>query len=144
MQAGIEVTVGLILATIIGGIIGVEREKIHRPAGLRTHMLVCLSATLLTHASLFQFAASDRIIAGIVTGMGFLGAGTIFRIEDHVHGLTTAASLWTTAALGIAIGMGMYLETFVAVALVMLILNLNMIEAHKFQKKSKKSRKSKK
>ena len=130
MIVDIEIFLRLVLAVIVGGLIGFERKVVHKPAGLRTHILVCLGATLFTIVSITTFADIDpaRIIAGIVTGIGFLGAGTIFRAENHVKGLTTAASMWSVAAIGIAVGVGEYLLSAVATVLVILILQLNKIE----------------
>ena len=130
MIVDIEIFLRLVLAVIVGGLIGFERKVVHKPAGLRTHILVCLGATLFTIVSITTFADIDpaRIIAGIVTGIGFLGAGTIFRAEYHVKGLTTAASMWSVAAIGIAVGVGEYLLSAVATVLVILILQLNKIE----------------
>ena len=95
MIAESEVILRLILAAVAGGIIGFERKTFHKPAGIRTHMLVSTGAALFTLVSTTAFTETDpsRIAAGIVTGIGFLGAGTIFRAKDTVKGLTTAASL---------------------------------------------------
>jgi len=98
------------LAILLGGLIGLERELHGHPAGLRTHILVCLGSTLLTLTSITISAQMGgdpaRIAAQIVAGIGFLGAGAILRDRASVKGLTTAASIWTTAAIGIAIGAG--------------------------------------
>lgn len=102
-QAGL-----LLLSLLLGGLIGWERERHERPAGLRTHILVCVGATLITQVS-SQFGDNgDRIAAQIVTGVGFLGAGTIMRngVSGAVTGLTTAATLWAIAGVGIAVGYG--------------------------------------
>jgi len=109
----------LLLAAVLGGIIGWERERRGRPAGLRTHILVCVGVTLMMVVSehIFEkyktFAADSiirvdpaRIAAQVVTGIGFLGAGTIIRYGHNVKGLTTAASLWVIAAVGLAVGSG--------------------------------------
>lgn len=111
----------VVLAFLLGGLLGFERERAHRPAGLRTHMLVAGGATCFTLVSIFGFGAErgvvdpSRIAAQVVTGVGFLGAGTIFRTESTVRGLTTAASIWMAAALGLLAGTGMYaLAIFVA------------------------------
>jgi len=104
-----EMTVRLLLSFIAGAIVGIERERKDRPAGLRTHMLVCGGSTLLTLVSMsFATSTADptRIAAQIVTGIGFLGAGTIFRSGTAVRGLTTAAGLWTVAGIGMAIAVG--------------------------------------
>ena len=121
-----EILVRLALALGLGGLIGVERETVEKPAGLRTHMLVTLGAALFTLISREGFFGSGadpaRIASNIVVGIGFLGAGTIWRSGVTVQGLTTAASLWTSAAIGTAAGAGFYLGAVVATALVMLIL----------------------
>jgi len=104
---GVALKVGL--AVLLGGIVGWQREVRDRPAGLRTHILVCLGSLTYTLSSLaFSGPYSDpgRIAAQVATGMGFLGAGTIIRHGTTVRGLTTAASLWAVAAVGIAIGIG--------------------------------------
>ena len=130
MVIDLEIFLRLIIAAIAGGLIGFERKTVHKPAGLRTHMLVCLGAALFTIVSITSFVDIDpaRMIAGIVTGIGFLGAGTIFRAENHVKGLTTAASLWSVAAIGIAVGVGEYFLAAITTILVILILQLNNIE----------------
>lgn len=107
----LEWTIRLLLGAILGGLIGLERERIQRPAGLRTHMLVSLGATLFTILSLSSFGSEadpSRIAGGIVTGIGFLGAGTVIQSREWVRGLTTAAGLWTVAAIGMACGVGRY------------------------------------
>jgi len=104
----------LILAAVFGGIVGYEREVHEHPAGLRTHILVCMGSALITMVSVsLRPGAGDppigdpgRIAAQIVSGIGFLGAGTILRQGNIVRGLTTAASLWTVAGIGIAVGVG--------------------------------------
>jgi|TARA_Y100000310_G_scaffold208085_1_gene208587 putative Mg2+ transporter-C (MgtC) family protein len=125
-----EILLRLFIAVVVGGIIGYERRKVHKPAGLRTHMLVCLGASLFTVVGITAFSSADpsRVVAGIVTGIGFLGAGTIFRAKDTVKGLTTAASLWAVAAIGITVGLGEYVIMTTATVLVILILQLNKIE----------------
>ncbi len=99
----------LAVAVVLGGLIGLEREAHDRPAGLRTHILVCAGAALFTLCS-YQIAGTrfdpGRVTAQIVTGMGFLGAGTIIRQGNIVRGLTTAASMWTVSAIGIAVAIG--------------------------------------
>jgi putative Mg2+ transporter-C (MgtC) family protein len=96
-------------AVLVGGLVGFERERRDRPAGLRTHMVVCLGSTLITLISI-ELAAGrydpTRVAAQIVTGIGFLGAGTIFRSETGVRGLTTAAGLWVVAGMGMGIAAG--------------------------------------
>ena len=129
MIADNEILLRLVVAALIGGIIGFERRSVHKPAGLRTHMLVSLGAALFTILSFGVFPDDPaRIIAGIVTGIGFLGAGTIFRAKDHIKGLTTAASLWAVSAVGIGIGLGEYFLVAVSTILILLVLELNRIE----------------
>lgn len=114
-----------LIAVVCGGIIGYDREKIDRPAGLRTHALVCLGSTVFTIISYYGFAENfdpARIAAGIVTGIGFIGAGVIFRQGIFVRGVTTAASIWVVAAAGIAIGTKLYFLAFLTTALGFLIL----------------------
>lgn len=125
-----EILVRLLLAAVVGGIIGYERKRLNKPAGLRTHMLVSMGAALFTIVSITSFSNVDpsRVVAGIVTGIGFLGAGTIFREKDTIKGLTTAASLWAVAAIGITAGIGEYAIMATATVLVILILQLNKIK----------------
>lgn len=108
-------TLKLMLACLLGGIVGWQRETRDQPAGLRTHMLVCVGSCLVmlvsigaatTNGTLIARADPGRIAAQVVSGIGFLGAGTILRQGSGVRGLTTAASLWTVAAIGLAIGLG--------------------------------------
>ncbi|HEY2798676.1 MAG TPA: MgtC/SapB family protein [Thermoanaerobaculia bacterium] len=101
----------LALAAGLGALIGAERERVHSAAGLRTHMLVGLGSALFVLTMIesgADGAALSRVIQGLTTGIGFLGAGTILKIGDkaEVHGLTTAASIWVTAAVGVAAGLG--------------------------------------
>ena len=110
------VFIRLILSVILGGFIGLERQLHRRTAGLRTHILVCLGSCLIMLTSLFVFdiykdkASLDptRIAAGVITGIGFLGAGAIIQEREGVKGLTTAASLWVVAGIGLAVGCGFY------------------------------------
>jgi len=112
----------LLLAAMFGGIVGFERETHDRPAGLRTHMLVCVGSALLMVVSITVAAAfwdngpadPARIAAQVVSGIGFLGAGTILREGATIRGLTTAASLWVVAALGLAAGAGLYVAAGIA------------------------------
>ena len=113
----------LLLSVLLGGLVGWERERHERPAGLRTHILVCVGAALMTLVSNRSPAGADRIAAQIVTGVGFLGAGTIIRdgTSGAVRGLTTAASLWAIAGVGIAVGCGgLYAELATVGTLVIL------------------------
>ena len=127
-----EVLLRLVLAVIAGGLIGLEREVVHKPAGIRTHMLVSLGSALFVLVTIETLPnEAARIIAGIATGVGFLGAGTIFRSKSEVHGLTTAASIWAVSAVGLAIGFGHYLMTIIAVVLILIVLQLNKSEFFK-------------
>ncbi|MBR4982737.1 MAG: MgtC/SapB family protein [Lachnospiraceae bacterium] len=112
----ISVVSRILLAMLLGGIIGIEREKSKRPAGFRTHILVCVGASMTALIGLFVWHQMGnvtdpmRISAQVISGIGFLGVGTILVKEhDHITGLTTAAGLWTTAAIGIACGYGFYI-----------------------------------
>ena len=130
----VSVIVRLLLAVLLGGIIGFERGRAGRPAGLRTHILVCLGAALamMTNQFIFEnFAESDptRMAAQVISGIGFLGAGTILVTGRHqVRGLTTAAGLWATACMGLAIGTGFYLAAIVSCILIAFVIEI----LHKF------------
>ena len=127
-----EIFLRLILAVIAGGLIGLEREVVHKPAGVRTHMLVSLGSALFVLIALDSIPEGiDKIIAGVATGIGFLGAGTIFKSKSEVQGLTTAASVWTVAAVGLAVGLGYYWTTIISVVLVLIVLHLNKLEFFK-------------
>lgn len=115
----------IFLAMLLGGLIGMEREKSRRPAGFRTHILVCVGACLTALIGMYVwYEMGDvtdpmRISAQVISGIGFLGVGTILVKEhDHITGLTTAAGLWTTAAIGIACGYGFYSAAFVGTLVV--------------------------
>ena len=117
----------LVLAGLLGALLGVQRERVHSAAGLRTHILVALGAALIVLSGIqsgFGNDASSHVIQGIVAGIGFLGAGTILKIGERaeVHGLTTAASIWLTAGVGIAAGLGHLWLPLVAAAFGWLVL----------------------
>lgn len=123
-----RVALRLLVAAIAGGLIGLERERAEKAAGMRTHILVSVGAALWVVAPLERGTPPDdvsRVIQGIVTGIGFLGAGVILQIKERkqVVGLTTAASIWVTAAVGTAVGLGLMWPPLVAVALVLLTLH---------------------
>ena len=120
----LEATLLLILAAFLSMIIGMERERRQRPAGLRTHMLVGIGACLFTLLSMQAFPGSDpaRVAAQIVVGIGFLGAGTIIQRKSDVHDLTTAASIWTTAAVGMAAGAGAWFLAMTATLIIWIVL----------------------
>lgn len=124
---------------MVGAVIGTERKIRHKPAGLRTHALVGLGAALFTIISVYGFLEFSgppyfrtnmdpaRIAAQIVVGVGFIGGGLIFREDNKVSGLTTAASIWLTAGLGTGIGAGMYFTVLIATVLAFIALRLNRI-----------------
>jgi putative Mg2+ transporter-C (MgtC) family protein len=120
----------LILAVIMGGLIGFEREVRGHSAGLRTHILVSLGSCLIMLTSLYVFDIYKnivpldpvRIAAGVMTGIGFLGAGAIIRSGEAVKGLTTAATLWLVAGIGLSIGCGFYLASFITAVLAVIVL----------------------
>ncbi len=117
----------LLLAAAMGALIGLERDFKKKPAGIRTHMLVCLGACIYTLISVSEFPLdSARIAAGIVAGIGFLGAGAIIGSQEGVHGLTTAAGIWATAAVGLALGTGSYVIAAVSTLLVVVTLFINI------------------
>ena len=101
----LRIIIRLLAAILLGGLIGLQREKVGKPAGLRTHTLVCLGTTVVLlscSAASMSLEANSRVVQGIVTGIGFIGAGSILKLsEEHlIRGLTTSASIWTTAAVG--------------------------------------------
>lgn len=123
----LEMVLRLVLASLFGGIVGHERELADKPAGMRTQVLVCLGAALFTLVSAYGFgeeADPVRIAAQVVTGVGFLGAGTILRTGASVRGLTTAASVWAVSAIGVSVAVGMYLLAMVTTLLVTVVLRL--------------------
>jgi putative Mg2+ transporter-C (MgtC) family protein len=124
MALGIEITMGIIL----GGIIGFDREQKLKSAGIKTHILICLGATLYTAISLLNDNGSvldpNRVSAQVVSGIGFLGAGAIIRDKGGIYGLTTAATIWIVAAVGVAIGVGYPLSAALFTITIMGVLNL--------------------
>lgn len=124
-----RVIVRLLFAAILGGILGFEREQQRKSAGLRTHMLVSLGSALFTLAPLqagVSMADLTRVLQGLVAGVGFLGAGSIIKgqREEDVQGLTTAANIWLTAAIGIAVGMGLDTTAVLSTLFALLILSI--------------------
>lgn len=125
-----ETTFKIILSVILSGLIGYERGKRHKGAGLRTHILVGVGSTLIVLTSLFLFEKykdvttidPTRMITGIVTGIGFLCAGTIIQAESRVRGLTTAAALWIVSGVGIAVGAGHYSAAVIVSVVVFFVL----------------------
>ncbi len=118
------------LAVLLGGVIGLEREIAGKPAGLRTNILICVGAALLTDVSIYlttgpngtRLGDPSRLAAQIITGIGFLGAGTIMQAKGTIMGLTSAATIWVVCAIGITVGAGAYLEAAGAGLLVMIVL----------------------
>ena len=110
----------LVLVILVGGLIGAEREYRNKSAGFRTMILICLGSFLFTTFSIhLSGATNDRIASNIVTGIGFLGAGVIFRSDNRINGLTTAASIWAVAALGMGIADGFYVLVLICTAIVL-------------------------
>lgn len=125
----IELSLRIVVAFIVGAIVGIERERRAKAAGLRTHMLVAGGSAIFTIASLTLFGGGEtgdrgRVAAQIVTGVGFLGAGTIFRSGNSVSGLTTAATIWVAAGLGMLAGGGAYFLAFVSAVLTIIALRI--------------------
>lgn len=115
----------LLIAMLLGALVGYERERVGKAAGVRTHGMVSLGAALFTVVSLYGFEGTGdpaRVAAQIVTGIGFLGAGAILHSGAGVQGLTTAATMWVTAAVGMAVGVGMTLMSVATTVLVFLLL----------------------
>jgi putative Mg2+ transporter-C (MgtC) family protein len=115
----------LLAAVVLGALISYERERAGKPAGVRTHGMVSLGAALFAVVSLYGFGGvgdPGRVAAQIVTGIGFLGAGAILHQRGYVRGLTTAASLWVTAAIGLSVGVGMLAMSLATAILVFLLL----------------------
>src|SRR5712664_87109 len=113
------------LATLLGGAIGLERELGGKPAGLRTNILICIGSVLYTHLSIAMVGAGadpTRVAGQIVTGVGFIGAGTILHARGAVVGLTSAATIWVVAAIGVALGSGYYAEALLATLVVLVVL----------------------
>jgi putative Mg2+ transporter-C (MgtC) family protein len=130
MYPEIEWAAQLVLGFILSSIVGFEREVSLKPAGFRTHILVGLGATLLTIMSLNAFPEADsaRVAASIIIGIGFLGAGTIVKTDERITGLTTAATLWIVASIGVTTGAGYYYLAIIATALAYIALKLTVFE----------------
>ncbi|MCX5697481.1 MAG: MgtC/SapB family protein [Candidatus Omnitrophica bacterium] len=143
MLSDSQIIIRLTLTTILGGLIGLERQLHQRSAGLRTHILVSLGSCLIMLTSLYVFDIyikivpldPGRIAAGVITGIGFLGAGAIIREKERVIGLTTAASLWVVAGIGLAIGCGFYVAgIFTAVMALVVLFFLRVFEGFLFNR----------
>lgn len=133
MTSNLHIIARLFLSIVLGGLVGIERQWRHRTAGLRTHILVCLGSCLIMLTSLYVFDIykdqtssidPSRIAAGVVTGIGFLGAGAIIVQRGGVKGLTTAASIWVVSAIGLAVGCGFIIAAIFSTALTLIALFL--------------------
>lgn len=136
----VEIIIRLVVAFVVGGLIGIERTGTRHDAGLRTHILVCLGATgvmIMSETMHLQFGGDiGRIGAQVVSGIGFLGAGCILVNGNRIKGLTTAAGLWTTACVGLAVGLGYYFVAILTAALVLLAMLLLHPITAKLQRKA--------
>jgi len=144
-----QILLRLLSAAVLGGLVGLERERSQHAAGLRTHIMVCLGSCLMMLLSIYGFALfvnelnvrvdPARLAAAVITGVGFLGAGTILQTGRSVTGLTTAASVWVTAAIGLGVGAGFYFAAAVSTLLVLFVLwALNKLERKLFRRKSER------
>ena len=136
-ETQLEIVLRLTVALVLGAIIGVEREYRGHPAGVRTMAMVSVGSCIFTAAGLFVSPGHNtdptRIAAQVVTGVGFLGAGAIFRAESGVRGLTTAAAVWVVAAIGMTVGFGLYLLALGAALIVLVgLVLIRPIELHYF------------
>ena len=125
MVTELDMILRLLLSAVLGAVIGYQRERAGKQAGLRTNILICVGAALFTIVSIYGFDADDtaRVAAGVVTGIGFLGAGAIIRSgEGILAGLTTAATIWAVAGIGLAAGAGLYAASAVATAIILAVL----------------------
>jgi putative Mg2+ transporter-C (MgtC) family protein len=128
------VVIRIITAAVLGAVLGFQRERAGKPAGLRTHILVSLGTAVVVlacSASGMDMAGESRVIQGIVTGIGFIGAGSILKVSEErdIRGLTTAAGLWLTAAVGVACGLGTIGIALIAAALAVIVLALENVAA---------------
>ena len=125
----LRVAIRLLAALVLGGIIGIQRARSGKAAGVRTHMMVCLGTAVFVITCLsvgMAFDAVSRVIQGLVTGIGFIGAGTILKLDDReeIKGLTTAAGIWMTAAIGITVGLGAVGVALISTVLALIVLAL--------------------
>jgi putative Mg2+ transporter-C (MgtC) family protein len=136
------VAIRVIAAVLLGGFLGIERERTGKPAGFRTHMLVCLGTAVVVLActeAKMTVEGLSRVVQGIVTGIGFVGAGSILKLSEsrEIKGLTTAAGLWVTAIIGISIGLGALGLAVIATVLTLLVLGLeHMVDSRIARKKN--------
>ena len=145
MMGNFQIILRLALAAVLSGVIGFEREVHGRAAGLRTHILVCVGSALIMLTSLYIFDIyisrvlldPTRLATGVITGIGFLGAGTIIRSGASIKGLITAASIWAVAGVGLAVGCGFYIGAFATTAIMLIaLLFLRKVEDTVTTKKS--------
>jgi len=138
----INFLIKVILSIVFGGLVGLQRSLSHKQAGLRTFSLVALGACVFTvfiQMFIFDKDSIARILANIVLGIGFLGSGVIFSFRGKVTGLTTAAAMWVTAAIGLGVGLGFYIESFIVTLLTIFILHfLYLVEVKLTQSKNDK------
>ncbi|MCX6357285.1 MAG: MgtC/SapB family protein [Candidatus Aureabacteria bacterium] len=138
MISELQIITRLVVAAVLGALIGLERERHHQPAGLRTHTILCVGSALAMCLSIYLGAPPNgdpsRLAAQVISGIGFLGAGAILRYGVNVRGLTTATSFWTVAIIGLAAGAGQYTAAVAATALILAALMLlDLFEKHFFQ-----------
>ena len=129
MEEVLRDLIPMTLSLVLGTLVGWERQMGRKPAGLRTHTLVCLGSTMFVLTTSYAYAAygghsldATRIVHGVVTGVGFLGAGSIMRQEGFVHGLTTAASVWMVAAIGVSVGVHAYALAVIGTLFALIVL----------------------
>ncbi len=136
------VAIRVIAAVLLGGFLGIERERTGKPAGFRTHMLVCLGTAVVVVActeAKMSVEGLSRVVQGIVTGIGFIGAGSILKLSEQqkIKGLTTAAGLWVTAVIGVSVGLGALGLAVIATLLTLLVLGLeHMLDSRIARKKN--------
>jgi putative Mg2+ transporter-C (MgtC) family protein len=140
-----HVVIRLLAATLLGGLIGIQRESTRKPAGLRTHVLVSVATAAFVIAGTGSGMSSDgvsRVIQGIITGIGFIGAGAILKLshEHEIKGLTTAASVWMTAAIGVTVGLGSLGIALMIAVLALVILSLARLERSIEERRKKDER----
>jgi len=140
----LELFFRVIVAIVLGGLLGLEREVYHKPAGLRTHMLISLGTVLFVlTAILWGGDDPGKLLSGLITGIGFLGAGSIIKSGEHVAGMTTATSMWVSAAIAMAVGFGYYSIGIVGTCLAIIVLyilekvELSLGDKEKAQKNAK-------
>ncbi len=124
----LDIVIKVVLAAVLGGLVGLERQVEKRPAGLRTHMLICIGAAVFGLVAIYYFpkdnASISRMWQNVLTGVGFLGAGAVIKEEHSVHGLTTAAGVWAVAAIGLAVAGGLYFLAGTATVVVLITLHI--------------------